>query len=75
MRSGRVQVHRVEDCIQLTRECRELAAKIPNPEYKRRLEEMADNWAEIAAERKLKKAQRPSRRQNEQRTARNRLKW
>jgi len=38
--------------MQNARCCRELAAMISNVKYKRILEAMADNWAQLAADRK-----------------------
>lgn len=44
----------VKEYIEYARECRELAAALSNPDYKRTLEEMADTCAQIAADRKAR---------------------
>jgi hypothetical protein len=36
------------------RECRELAARLSSAKYKRALEEMADSWAQLAADHKIR---------------------
>jgi len=43
----------VEQYLQYERECRELAAKLPKPEHKRTLEDMAATWARLAANRRM----------------------
>jgi hypothetical protein len=50
-------MHVVKEYMQNAWHCREIAANTSNVEYKRTLEAMADNWAQLAADRKLQVTQ------------------
>ena len=49
--TGGRKVSKTEPYDQYAEECRKLAARMQNPEDKKRLEELADAWAAVAEQR------------------------